>query len=421
MLTLLLTLWVATLGADRIDFLGGYGGFTLTPFLVLSPVICAVVAGKALMGQFRGWRMPESPKLFLISFYGLLYLFFLSVIFGPDPVLGIKRLILLGMQLVFGWVVVLALKRPTALVMGSFLGLLLHGIFCVFEMANWVQGKFLDPAIFQPFFINTLAHTVGHYAPRLSGASMDPNRGGLLLMFYAFCLLRFQPPWVLRPAILVILTLFVVITLSKTAIFSLLVVLGVVAWQQRHSLAMLRARNLGKLMLSLVALLALQPILSVLFQVGPQIDVERMLSERLSATEETSGGIHLELIVRGIATLIESPKNVLVGSGFGTAYTLLDDLFPDSKYANFHSIYISFLAETGVFSLILFGILGFYPMRFSRGYTPLLLGLGTFNLFYQLTFEPVFWFALLLSWYNAGFEQRPHTNGKHLPQALPVA
>ena len=45
----LLAIWVALLGADRLDLLGGRGPVVLTPFLLLTPI----VALRALMARRR--------------------------------------------------------------------------------------------------------------------------------------------------------------------------------------------------------------------------------------------------------------------------------------------------------------------------------------------------------------------------------
>ncbi|HET6763716.1 MAG TPA: hypothetical protein VFH27_08585, partial [Longimicrobiaceae bacterium] len=65
---------------------------------------------------------------------------------------------------------------------------------------------------------------------------------------------------------------------------------------------------------------------------------------------------------------------------------------------NFHSIYVTLLAESGVFALVLGMVLFFWPMGRSRRYLPLLAAFAAFNVFYQLLTEPIFWFGLAAAW-----------------------
>jgi hypothetical protein len=46
MSNVLLALWIALIGADRIDLAGGHGPFILTPFLALSPLVLVAEAAR---------------------------------------------------------------------------------------------------------------------------------------------------------------------------------------------------------------------------------------------------------------------------------------------------------------------------------------------------------------------------------------
>ena len=126
------------------------------------------------------------------------------------------------------------------------------------------------------------------------------------------------------------------------------------------------------------------------------LDVEKAFGERLSLSGETSGGYHFELVKRGFEVSFDDFKNFFFGIGFGSSYTVLDDFFGGHKYGNFHSLFISILVETGIFAFMIFTFLLIYPILYSKKYIPLLLTLIFFNIFYQLTLEPIFWFCLFI-------------------------
>ena len=73
-------------------------------------------------------------------------------------------------------------KNPKrTLVLGSYMGLLFCTLFSIAEFLNWPistidVGRFMDLS----------ASSAGSFAPRLSGVSLDPNRGGLLIVIYSF-------------------------------------------------------------------------------------------------------------------------------------------------------------------------------------------------------------------------------------------
>jgi len=57
MTDLLLPLWVALIGADRIDLLGGHGPIVLTPFYVLTPL----VIGREAVRRSKSLRSSTAP------------------------------------------------------------------------------------------------------------------------------------------------------------------------------------------------------------------------------------------------------------------------------------------------------------------------------------------------------------------------
>jgi O-antigen ligase len=133
--------------------------------------------------------------------------------------------------------------------------------------------------------------------------------------------------------------------------------------------------------------------------------VSDIVSNRLSGEQGSSGGEHLELIRRGFETWSNSPRTVVAGIGFAGAPRVLGDIFGDSKYGNFHDLYVSVLAELGLPAFLLLMILLGYPMIGRRGAAPCIAAIAIFNIFLQSYMEPLFWVALALMW---SFEPTRH-------------
>jgi uncharacterized protein YqgC (DUF456 family) len=126
--------------------------------------------------------------------------------------------------------------------------------------------------------------------------------------------------------------------------------------------------------------------------------VSDIVSDRLSGEQGTSGGDHLQLIQRGLETWSSSSHTVIAGIGFAGAPRFLGDFFGDNKYGNFHSLYVSVLAELGLPAFLLFMILLGYPLIGRKGAVSCIAAIATFNLALQSYMEPVFWVVLALVW-----------------------
>ena len=121
------------------------------------------------------------------------------------------------------------------------------------------------------------------------------------------------------------------------------------------------------------------------------------LAQRLSPTEASTQE-HFTLLGRGLEEGTESVKRATIGMGYGNSYMELQDVFPGNKYGNFHSLYVTMLAESGVFALILSLVLLGYPLGLPGNWRSLIAGFVAFNVFYQTLAEPLFWFALAMAW-----------------------
>jgi O-antigen ligase len=107
---------------------------------------------------------------------------------------------------------------------------------------------------------------------------------------------------------------------------------------------------------------------------------------------------HFELLQRGIDEATSSIPHALIGIGYGNSHLMLQDIFPGNKYGNFHSLYVSELAESGIFALLLLVALLSVPIAMSPAWRAIIAGSIAFNVFYQSATDPMFWFMLALAW-----------------------
>jgi hypothetical protein len=407
MIGFLISVWVALIGAERIDFLDGGGSFVLTPFLILSPLIILIGLVCVIYRDSNSrWSFNLSAAIipFVLSVLAFLILNLAATIFGLDVTLGARRFILLMLILVYSSTIFLLLGKsinPTrALVHGAYVGLAVYFLFSAAELVNWLTGMFTNMPV-----INLVSATIGPFVPRVSGMSLDPNRGGMLIVVYTFIIIRFAGRSKIRTTCFWLAAVMLLLTLSKTALIAAAVMLLVLSFQN-PGWAVRNRRTIFNLAIGL-AIISFLIFHSVdIGGADAPFNLEEAIAERLAVSEEKSGGIHLALLMRGFEVAFSSMKNLLVGIGFGASHAVLNDFFPGNKYANFHCGYISVMVESGILSLGLFLFLYFYPVFRRKSYLPLILAIASFNLFYQLTLDPFFWFCMLLFWNNFGVTRR---------------
>jgi hypothetical protein len=121
------------------------------------------------------------------------------------------------------------------------------------------------------------------------------------------------------------------------------------------------------------------------------------IAGRLS-TSEGSAQSHVQLLERGISEATRSVSRAFFGLGYGNSYAVLQDVFPANRYGNFHSLYVTMFAEAGIFALLLTLAAMTGPLVGGGVWRPLIAGTWAFNIFYQTTTEPIFWFVLALAW-----------------------
>ncbi len=408
----LLVIWIATIGADRVDLLGGHEDFRLTPFLLLSLLVIGVEVVHAFMhssvlGRDTALKLPKNSLQFLILVNAFLLAVALSVFINPDSLISMKRFFLLLAEVYFSILIAIILynkKNPERiLLLGAYAGISLSCVFSGAQLLNWLLGQYGDALLREPAFINLIPQSYGNYAPRLAGVSTDMNRGGMLLVFYSFLVFKFGGFSKARIPFLYIAFILLMLTLSRSALLAYVLMITVLLLQ-RGSLSLTALRRFVVGLVGAASFLVMY--IAINSQIESRFNFGAILAERASTlVGGTSGRLHLELIERGLSISTSSVKNFLFGIGFGNSFMVLNDFFPGDKYGNFHSIYVSLLAEAGIVSLLLFLLLSLYPFLTSKQYIPLMVGILVFNVLYQLTLEPVLWFCIALFWMNIGFKR----------------
>ncbi len=392
------------IGADRIDLFGGYGFFRLSPFLFFASLV--VVIRLLVMGLPGRTKITISPPIrrqmpFVAAFALFLLLSFTSTIFGMDPQRGLVALCGLVLVSVLGYCVsvrILEDPDPEKVVVRSVtFALIVWLIFCIGGYIAWSHGILRLQEEASSSIASTFAPTSTlFWAPRLSGFCLDANRAGFILVMYLVFLDRFATRTRYTRFLRFAIGFFILLALSRSAMLCWFAyyVFSASFWR---SLATPRAA----LRLATVATVCLLAGLVYREEITGLLDlwqVSDIVSDRISGEQGTSGGDHILLIRRGLETWSRSSHTVVAGIGFAGAPRFLGDFFGDNKYGNFHSLYVSVLAELGLPAFLLFMILLGYPLIGRKDTAACIMAIAIFNVALQSYMEPIFWVALALVW-----------------------
>jgi O-Antigen ligase len=395
---------IGLIGADRIDLFFGRGPFQLTPFLVLAPlVIFSKVSSKWLHGSMSFRMIPsvKRQRSFVILCSLFLFLILVSIPFGLDPARGIVLFVNLVLVASLGYclsVLILIDSDPEKLVLNSVsFALVMYFVFCGAECVAWSHGLVILPNQTRTWVENTFSpEPLGLLVPRLSGTIFDPNRAGFVLTMYLALLDRFTTRSRYTRFLHITIGILVLLTISRSGVlcwltYYLFTSTALVRLTSRRSLAWLSA-------VALLILLVCIPFRKEIQGIADAWEISDALYSKLSMDEGTSGGSHVLLIQRGFDTWRASPKSFLTGIGYGSGNKVLEDILGEDKHINFHSLYVTILAEAGLPAFMLIMLLLIYPIIGRRGSTSLVLAIMIFNIGYQSHTDPIFWSALALAW-----------------------
>jgi hypothetical protein len=402
---------IGLIGADRIDLAGGHSFFILTPFLVLAPLTLLIHALRTPPGQLLNFLVtpPLQRQFPYVCACSLFVIFaFASIPLGLDPARGYVAFADLLVVSVLGYLIsVRILEEPAQeklILHAVAFGLLAYGFFCIGEWIAWTHGLIIDAARTAPWLENLFAPSVlGTWVPTVSGTTFDANRSGFILTMYLVLLDRFTRKTRYTRFLHWVIAIFVFAAISRS---------GTLCWLAYY----LCSRDFWRKLATPRALLRLGVVtigLTVLViayqdQIGDLLDaweITDAVTAKMSMDPGSSGESHMLLIERGYETWVSSQKTILTGIGYAAAPHVLQDFFGNSKTGNFHSLFITMLAEMGAPAFLVMMFIFLYPL-FGRKYV--LQGVAAivaFNLSYQTHTEPMFWMVLALLW---SYQRKPH-------------
>ncbi|MBX3172990.1 MAG: O-antigen ligase family protein [Gemmatimonadaceae bacterium] len=393
--SLLILLWVASLGADRLDLLGGRGPILLLPFQVLT----ALVVFTEWRRRLRGGRWPAISAeawTFIALVLGLLALMALSVLRSADVAVSLGRAALLGATAVgvplAVWGMADRSDMLAILARGARWGLVVAVVFnalALLSLLGAAPGEF----VFGAASVNAEPSMYG-VIPRLSGAASDMNRGGLMALLHAVLVAldrpakRGQLAWVLLGLFLALGSLSRSVYLAAAPVVLLLPRF----MEQRSRAAWPRAAAVVLAAVAVFAAVLLQPNIreSVAESAAP-------LAARFSL-QEGSSQAHAFLFSRAVSVATSDVTTTLLGIGVGTSFRVLADFFAGNPYGNFHSTWLTLWVESGIFAALVALALVLLPLRRAGPLRGVLLGLALYNGFYNGLGEPLFWVMLALAW-----------------------
>lgn len=403
----------ALIGADRIDLLVGHSSFRLTPFLffaLLLVVIRLVRAG--VNGEFEVALSPPVRRQipFVAVFATFCFLLSIATIFGIDPERGLVALIGFLLVSVLGYgISVWILEEPEKgkLIVGAVtLALVFYLIFCIGQGILWNRGVIRTQDEPNSSLEVIFAPVAGLFLiPRFSGFVIDENRAGFMLVMFWALLDKFAPRTRYTSFLRFVIVLFLLFTFSRSAIICWLayILFSKKFWMR------LKTRKAAFVLASLAVVSSLIFVvyrteingLMELWQISDMVE-ERMSSGRGSSTQT-----HIELIRRGFDAWAATPRTMIAGMGFGSSYKVLGDFWGDSKYGNFHCLYVTILAEGGLLAFFLLMILLGYPFFQREGAASCVAAIAIFNVPLQAHMEPILWLVVALVW---SYERKTRKN-----------
>lgn len=383
----------ACVGIDRIDLAAGNLDFRLTPYIALSIVFLTYFFTIFIFSESgRHFRKPEQE-------YGLLILvliicLLISLTQSGDYILSRNRCLLLFFNIfsTYALMKVLSVRSDSEsiLIGAAKLGIWIFFLFDIAQGLNFYFG-FIPPL--GDSLIDIVPPMYGDLAIRPSGFSSDMNLGAFVLIAFFFWINRYSKPGWIKTAYQTGALTLLALTLSRSGIFALMVMVFAGWFYGNYQVSALK---LGKIAVLLTIVSAIVLTMCVLlFDVNNYVV---LLEERLSFSSGDSGGIHFDLIGRGLDVFLHHP---FFGAGFGASYLDLVDFFEFDRYSNYHSLFMTSLAETGLFGFLVLMMILLVPLL-NKGrvaaYGPLLWALIAFNIFYQTIASPIFWMILTFAW-----------------------
>ena len=339
-ISILTIIMISFVGADRINLLSdSFEIFVFTPFLLLAMLFNFLIIIFHLNKLKFNWL--KFPSVFLVIY---ILSIIVSVIFSIDIYLSIKRFILLlFIILTFTLMLSYYSKKQIIqiLIQSSIIGSFIFYIFNIILAVNWFSYYELSST-----FINFTPDEIAYFVPRFGGYSTDVNRGTIILLFFTYIFLNFSHKNNFIKSLILFNSLFILFSFSRTIYFMLFMIMIFKIFNNTYN---------GRIRLfKYITLVIFIFTCSLIFlHIYEYINIELTINERLDVfdiSRFSSSGIHIKLIYDGIITALNDLKILILGSGYGTSYKLIEGYYwSGSKYGNYHSMYITSLVECGIF------------------------------------------------------------------------
>lgn len=404
-------------GADRIDFAFGSLPFSITPAFLFGAISICLLLLEVIVALRKklNFTLTKRVSLGWVLASGLIATSAFSAIFHQNSERTLRQVVLLG-TLSIGFFSLITLSQRYKLTSAIQIGALVALGFMVFidlvQLLTWfVYGAGVQVE-FGP--VNISSPTLGTLAPRPSGLSVDPTRGALSALVMVYLLALDPYCKLLQKSKMTLIYVWsasgVVVLLSGSRTVLPLWALLFVCWlyktikqgQKTNKVPTPRKEIKRKsfvfvacILLSTFILIAVIVIHSV--NPSPYLDIGALLAERLNFGSGNSAGFHFEMLFIGLTLLASRPEILMSGIGFGNSYQYVPpELVAGSLRGNFHSGYLSFVIETGIFGFILYCMLLWLPIFSARWLVA--LSLSFFSVTYQAQLDGTFWLALAAIW-----------------------
>lgn len=381
-------IYLFLLAVERIDLLQDQGSFRLSLELLGCIAFLICYLGNII---YHGGKLHLSN---LLKRYAVVVLAFmatvmLSILFSADHQMSARRVLLLSIYVFSGlfavnYFVTRHADSMTSVLVNSMVFLsIVYALCSLYDVFMWFNPRMLlrVGSLF-PFFRSDIS-SIGSAFVRVRGASGDPNRAGIFMIVNSYIMLQYCKRPALKVAICGINVAVLALTLSRTA--ALCLVLFVIL--QLRVTEKISRQNIFRVTVMVLLIMAM---VVALYQVPVIQEAVDHTMERLQ-TRDASANEHIRSIETGIRVAFSNMKIFLVGNGYGISTNILGGT---GKYVNFHNAYVSFLAECGFLSMVLFFALMVYPLWKNKSQLPIIAVLMFANIPYQIFIEPYFWFLL---------------------------
>lgn len=397
--------YLSLFAVERIDLLQGNGsfGFTLELLGCILFLMSYLIDILTQKGRFLFSKQLISYSRIICAFMTTVLL---SVPFSADVEMSARRVLLLTIYVFSGmfsvnYLVTCKPENARALIVKSMVFLsVVYALFSLYDAVMWFNAGLISRiSRLLPFFRSNV-WSIGSDFVRVRGASGDPNRAGIFMIIASYIILRYCERPALKVVVCIVNAAVLILTLSRTAFLclALFVVLHIRITKRKRKNDIIRTIIYFFLVLGIIISLYQVPMIKEA--------VDHMLLKRLKSQDASAKG-HVELIISGLKAAFTDIKILLLGNGYGVSSNLTGFV---SKYSNFHNAYVSFLAECGIFSALLFIAMQGYVLLKDKKQLPIIAVLVLANIPYQIYIEPYYWFLLPLLCVS---QQLPPVGGKN--------